>query len=350
MSLKQVLSALALLAVVSCSDGGADSKPAPSSTTATETSRIAFSILVPNEEGSDPDPAVEWSADTEIHVMGADGGDLTRLTDNSFGEINLGWSPDGTKIAAAEGVADDKLRVVNADGSGETTVGGWSTCGVTLDWSADSSKIVLTACPPARSYASLFVVDVDGSGRKRLTQDQPSFDPDWSPDGRQIAFASAGKTKGIWVMTSEGGLQTRLTFDDDFGPRWSSDGARIAFIRGSDPMGIFVMNPDGTGLERLTTDLASGDQIIAWSPNSSEIAFADSGGIVVVDADSGVAKRLSPSGVDDYHPSWSPDGTMLTFSNSLDNEVYVMAADGSQRKRLTHTGGHAYGPYWSQAG
>lgn len=73
----------------------------------------------------------------------------------------------------------------------------------------------------------------DGSEQTRLTNN-PAYDvdPDWSPDGVWIAFASRrDDNKDIYVMNSDGSEQTRLTNNPslDGAPNWSPDGVWIVF-------------------------------------------------------------------------------------------------------------------------
>ena len=78
--------------------------------------------------------------------------------------------------------------------------------------------------------------------------------PDFSPDGRRIAFTSNRDQQGeIYVMNRDGSGQKRLTrrAGDDWSPRFSPDGTKIAFTQL--PGTIWTMNADGTGLKKLTT-------------------------------------------------------------------------------------------------
>jgi TolB protein len=58
--------------------------------------------------------------------------------------------------------------------------------------------------------------------------------PDWSPDGRRIAYASylGGQWHQIWLMTAEGGDPFPLTYGefDATNPRWSPDGGRLVYV------------------------------------------------------------------------------------------------------------------------
>ena len=107
------------------------------------------------------------------------------------------------------------------------------------------------------------------------------FAPDWSPDGKRIAYASSrhdGQYQ-IYVMSASGFGKTRLTNNsgNDFAPNWSPDG-QIAFV--SDQHGeanIYVMSADRS---RVIPWIVNGISPI-WSPDGQRIAFVSSAGIYV---------------------------------------------------------------------
>ena len=102
-------------------------------------------------------------------------------------------------------------------------------------------------------------MDADGGNKRNLTQHADlEYEPDWSPDGTQIAFAAGDgriKDPDIHLISVDGTGRRRLTthFAMDTAPAWSPDGAQIAFQSSRDgPPGIYVMDADGANIRRLT--------------------------------------------------------------------------------------------------
>jgi len=84
--------------------------------------------------------------------------------------------------------------------------------------------------------------------------------PAWSPDGKTIDFVSFGYTETplpqIYVINADGSGRRRLTHMPSsmrpasyYGAVWSRDASRIAFINWG--KGVYVMNRDGSGLTAL---------------------------------------------------------------------------------------------------
>jgi len=85
-----------------------------------------------------------------------------------------------------------------------------------------------------------------------------NWQPDVSPDGESIVFASKeGDNYQIYVMDQETGDRTQLTNNEfvDSGPRWGPEGERIVFTsQRDDNVDVYMMNADGTDVTRLTQD------------------------------------------------------------------------------------------------
>jgi Tol biopolymer transport system component len=180
----------------------------------------------------------EFGCPTDIYVMGADGWNVTRLTDDPLPEFMPVWSPDGSRIA-----------------------------------------FVREADPVPAAFTGIYTMNPDGSDVKRVSSSDGGSDfwPSWSPDGSRIAFAAIRKEDwGIWVVNADGSNEQPIlggAIGYVKNPVWSPDGSLIAFVGNpsiddySPDDALYVMRPDGTGI----TPLADAPSIgvagdIAWQP------------------------------------------------------------------------------------
>jgi Tol biopolymer transport system component len=208
-------------------------------------------------------------------------------------------------------------------------------------------------------YWDIYVINSNGSGLKRLTNNDPVYDsdPEWSPRSDKIVFVS-GLPEDIFAMNADGTGQMDLTNSSpqrEFAPAWSPSGTKIAFVRtagGPEPSSadIYLMNSDGSDQIDLTNDPAD-DRSPTWSPDGSKIGFTRDGVIYVMNADGSQQVSL---GVNGSQPSWSPDGAKIAFSatccNSPVPDLYVMNADGSGVMSVTDTPTGELYPSWSPDG
>ena len=245
---------------------------------------------------------------THIYVMNADGSGQRRLTHGHV-HFSVAWSPDGQKMlfermnprhpgGVAGGFPED-LHVMNADGSGQRRLTRNPARDNAPVWSPDGRRIAFDG------GRDVWVMNPDGSGQRSLTPAAHwwSGSPAWSPDGRKLAFTrrarvwAAGKAH-IYVVNADGSERRRLT-QRGGSPAWSPDGGKIAFDGGqryrldrTPPHGIFVMNADGSEQRRLTLRGWSP----AWSPDGQMIAFDRPVGtgaeLVVMTADGRRERRL----------------------------------------------------------
>jgi Tol biopolymer transport system component/DNA-directed RNA polymerase subunit RPC12/RpoP len=134
---------------------------------------------------------------------------------------------------------------------------------------------------------------------------------------------------------------------------------KIAFTSGKgETADIYVMNADGSEQTRLTDNPAR-DLYPSWSPDGTKITFTShrdgerNAEIYVMSAAGSEQKRLTKNSFTDETSSWSPDGEKIAFVSwrERNSEIYVMNADGSEQKNLTNNRATIdNGPSWSPDG
>jgi len=232
----------------------------------------------------------------------------------------------------------------------------------------------------------------------------------FSPDGSRLAYtvtrndAPRDPIGQLWIMTLSDGKSICLSAGDDpsGNPEWSPDGKWIAYSgRDGGQRGLIVARPDGSGkrfltpMESTNSPLPTTGKTVAWSPDSKQIAYvsavpgpetgeatgdpivitrylykptAGEGNshfndnkrlhIFVLDVDTGKSRQITSGTHYEHSLDWSLDGSEIAFvSNREQNEdqffnydlFSLNAADGTIR-RLTSTESAEYRPHWSPDG
>src|SRR6266404_2241307 len=111
--------------------------------------------------------------------------------------------------------------------------------------------------------------------------------PRISPDGSRIVYTYVtvnqkkdGYDTSLWIIPASGGTARQLTSGPrDSSPQWSPDGKMLAFARSNEKDGkpqpgqIFLLSMDG-GEARPLTDLPKGAGGPVWSRDGHSIAFS----------------------------------------------------------------------------
>jgi len=255
------------------------------------------------------------------------------------------FSHDGKRLifqSTRDGRSCDQQFVMNVDGSGVRRVStglGKTTCGYFFD--ADrriffsSTHAADTACPPkpdpSKGYVwgldpyDIYTANDDGSNLKRLTN--------------------------YGVYTAEGTL--------------SPDGQTIVFTSLKDgDLDIYTMKVDGTNLRRLTSQPGydggpffspDGKKIVyrAWHPADTALASYQNllkqrlvrpnrMEIWIMNADGSDQHQITNLGGANFAPYFTPDGSRIIFSSNYKNprsrnfELYLVNSDGSGLEQVTN--------------
>jgi dipeptidyl aminopeptidase/acylaminoacyl peptidase len=214
-----------------------------------------------------------------------------------------------------------------------------------------------------------------GSEPRQLTQTGHDTRPQWSPDGKKIAFLSSRDgTPQVYVMAAQGGSAAKVTSlstgaDNE---KWSPDGKSIAFTSNVFPdcsddacnhsrdeaaekskvkarvydhllfrhwthwssgkrSHLFVVAANGGAARDLTAgadydvppDERGDANDFAFSPDSMELCFtavtdrpeaiSTNGDLFLVSINGGEAKRITTNPGFDGHPTYSPDGRFMAY-------------------------------------
>lgn len=226
---------------------------------------------------------------------------LRQLTELPGAEINPDISPDGRQVLyASSSSGNSDIYLLRVGGGRALNI----TAGSTADdaqgaFSPDGERIAFRS---ERDGGGIFVMGVTGESVTRITA--AGFDPRWSPDGKQLAYAteairdpySRSVIAELWTADVSSGVATRLWSGDAVQPAWSPSGARIAFWANTGGQrDIFTIAAAG-GAPIAVTDDAATDWAPEWSPDGRWLYFvSDRGGSpnlwrVGVDQDSGAAR------------------------------------------------------------
>ena len=171
----------------------------------------------------------------------------------------------------------------------------------------------------------IYLVNRDGTGLRPLTDEsEGACQPEWSPDGAQLAYISPCS-----------GLQERY--------------------EGSS---IFILTLS-SGRRDLISTLATGDYDPAWSPDSSKLVFTSlqtgKPQLFIYSFESGLTENLMNRSTISRMPAWSPDGSQIVFvaPSPANNQPILFLVDSEGQNEPLAILGQSYDralrPDWSAA-
>ena len=280
----------------------------------------------------------ENTTDADVWLVSARGGDAVRITTSKKNDAQPRWSPDGKRIAFISAREERPQIFLISRTGGEAEKLTNSKSGVqSFQWSPDGSRIAYAAAREDtpeeekrqkekddaqvidKNYklSRIWTIDVKTKKATELVKsDYSAADPQWSPDGRSIAYtaqptpkADDGSLSDIWIVDAQSGQQRKLVENEgpDTSPRWSPDGRFIAYLTREAKLGDI-------GQSRLTVIPQEGG-----TPRSIAPAF-----------------KYQPGA-----PRWSASGREIFFTASVGTttQLFSVPSAGGEAKQLSNVAG-----------
>ncbi len=231
-------------------------------------------------------------SDPELFTVEPSSGRVRRLTDNANFDSYPSWSPAGRRVVFASrgrNETEQDLFIRTVDGRRRRLTDGPAN-DMLPRWSPTGGWIVFTRVRHYRDgFASggdprnLMLVRPDGSGLRRLTRRRPVYgvlSANWAPGGRRIVFTRDTRRQqstDLFVVGRRGRNLHRITkvrHADYSLPDWSGNGRWIAFTsEAGTSYNVFRVAPSGERRGRLTPRHLINPHFSAWGPRSRRIAF-----------------------------------------------------------------------------
>jgi len=302
--------------------------------------------------------AYDHGGQRDLYTVSADGSrEPTRLTDDPPTDWSPAWSPDGLELW----FSSNRAGVMNlwrmkmdpetgaAVGSPQPVINGVGASCRHVSFTADGERVAFSA-----QTTDGYIIRVPFDLERREVIGTPERVPgsrganmmSVSPDREWLAFHAAGAGhEDIFVMRVDGSERRRITDDvhKTRGPVWSPDGSRIYFY--SDRSGsyqIWSCAPDGSDQVRHTdlehcilASLSPDGKRMVGSGRKREIFFLDPH--ARAEDQTPTRAALFPEPDTFVLPqAWSPDGRWISVSIIGDDgeSLALLSADGTQYERV----------------
>jgi serine/threonine-protein kinase len=222
----------------------------------------------------------------------------------------------------------------------------------------DANSAVVPRAVISSTPADLMLAVVDRAGRpQRTIPAHRPWTPRFSPDGHRIAYGAFGagrSTSDLWMTDLDAGTTKRLTDDEDDSndPQWSADGRSIAYSAGR-PGGKDVLAMRLDGATPYTVATRDGTQFPSdWLHDGTALLVTEESGadkhdILVQSIGGGTPRAYAATAADETTARVSPDGRWVAYTSdeSGQPEVYLDAYEQPGRHVVVSLGGGIH-PVW----
>lgn len=200
-----------------------------------------------------------------------------------------------------------------------------------------------------------------GGEQRNLSQTPTAWEsrPNFSSDGRWLAWLSYQQGVGYWLMAYDLEAQTRYELLNSTnyvdGPSWASDG-RLLALEGNLTTWAEALIWDepmsAPARLRVPTHLTPGE--IVWSPQVDKVAYVRPikglFSVWLYDLRTGDERQLTPEGIVESFPAWSRDGRWLALGRQdarRSARLVLWDMQGMSHRLLTGLYGHSGVSWWS---
>jgi Tol biopolymer transport system component len=238
--------------------------------------RIAFKSNRAHYSGSPPE---QGNADYDLYTMNADGSDVRRLTTDPANEHDPTWAPDGKSLVySSDKDSRGDLYLWLADGRVERLTRHFVGRAIMPTVSPDGSRVAFAAQTMRAGQFWLFqvhILDLASKAATPLAGSGGACWPAWMPDSSGLAYVRLDQEpSALESIKLQNGAKQPLVKDAklwSYYPDWSPDGRQVAFSlspehhEGEDwDLALVDANQPGKFV-KLTTG-AGNDRLPDWKP------------------------------------------------------------------------------------
>ena len=220
-----------------------------------------------------------------------------------------------------------------------------------MAWTADDQKLIFARPRNGEDFELDEVTLADGTVRK-LSFGQNAMWPSISDKGDKLAYTVSSNHIDIWrkdlLHPEAASIKLMSSTYNQMAPEYSPDGKHIAFSSNrSGIIEIWMGDVDGTHLVRMSDSRSSDAGSPRWSPDSQKIAFdsrhSGNAEVYIVDLAERLPRRVMTNLSSMSTPNWSRDGKWLYFESGTadksDSRIYRCPSTGGDAVAISTESG-----------